>query len=118
MKPSRLRLKRAYVAATKDDGTRILVERLWPRGVSKAEARLDLWLKDIAPSPGLRTWFSHDPAKWPEFQRRYRAELKDNAAAVAALRKEASKGTVTLVFAARDEERNSAVALKRYLESA
>jgi uncharacterized protein YeaO (DUF488 family) len=117
MKRPNYLLKRAYIAPAPADGTRILVERLWPRGLSKARAQLDLWLKDIAPSGELRRWFSHDPAKWPEFQKRYRAELKANAAAVAALRKEAAqKGTLTLVFAARDEKRNSAVVLKSVLE--
>ena len=111
-----IRLKRAYAAPAKADGTRILVERLWPRGLSKAKAKLDLWLREIAPSAELRIWFAHDPAKWPEFQKRYRAELKANPAPVRQLRQLAAQETMTLIFAARDEERNSAVVLQRYLQ--
>ncbi|HVW22857.1 MAG TPA: DUF488 family protein [Opitutaceae bacterium] len=110
-----IRLKRAYAAPAKEDGARILVERLWPRGVSKGRAKLDLWLREIAPSAGLRTWFGHDPAKWPEFRRRYRAELRANPGPVRLLRERAARGPLTLVFAARDEERNSAVVLKDLL---
>ena len=111
------RLKRAYEPAARSDGTRVLVERLWPRGLRKADARIDLWLKDIAPSPELRTWYAHDPAKWPEFQQRYRKELRSNPQAVQRLREILEKGTVTLVFAARDEKRNSALVLKEFMES-
>lgn len=111
-----IRLKRAYEPAEPGDGRRFLVERLWPRGVRKADLPLDAWLKDLAPSPALRTWFGHDPAKWGEFQRRYAAELRANESALAPLRAAAREGTVTLVYAARDTERNSAVLLKEYLE--
>jgi uncharacterized protein YeaO (DUF488 family) len=110
-----IRLKRAYEPAEPDDGQRFLVERLWPRGVRKEDLPLDAWLKELAPSPGLRTWFGHEPAKWPEFKRRYAAELRANDAAVAPLRAAARKGTVTLVYAARDTERNSAALLREYL---
>lgn len=113
-----IRLKRAYEPATEDDGTRILVERLWPRGVSKEKAAIDLWLKDIAPSAGLRKWYGHDPARWEEFRGRYRAELDDRAEALDELKRRLKEGPVTFVFAAKDEERNSAVALKEYLERA
>lgn len=110
-----IRLKRAYEPAEPGDGKRFLVERLWPRGIRKPDLPLEAWLKDVAPSPGLRTWFAHDPAKWPEFTRRYTAELRANEAALAPLRAAARKGTVTLVFAARDTERNSAALLREYL---
>jgi uncharacterized protein YeaO (DUF488 family) len=110
-----LLLKRAYEPAAPADGRRFLVERLWPRGVRKAELHLDAWLKDVAPSPALRTWYGHDPAKWPEFKRRYLAELKRNEAALAPLRAALHEGPVTLVYAARDIEHNSALVLKEYL---
>ncbi|MFT3819147.1 MAG: DUF488 domain-containing protein [Rubrivivax sp.] len=110
---SHLRLKRAYLPAEPGDGARILVDRLWPRGVSKAKAGLDDWIKDLAPSTELRQWFGHDPARWAEFQQRYRAELRQPAQAEALerLRALARAKTVTLVFGARDEERNDAVVL-------
>ncbi len=111
-----IRLKRAYEPVSSEDGTRILVERLWPRGVSKEKAALDLWLKDIAPSPELRKWFGHDPAKWDEFRRRYWAELRQKPEVVKELLLQASKGDVTLVYGSRDQEHNAAVALKEYLE--
>jgi uncharacterized protein YeaO (DUF488 family) len=111
-------LKRAYEKASREDGFRVLVERLWPRGVSKARARLDLWLKDVAPSTELRTWFGHDPAKWKEFQKRYVAELKDKKESVRLLREKAKEGTVTLVYATRGEEHNGARVLKKVLEAA
>lgn len=111
-----IRLKRVYDPPAKADGPRILVERLWPRGMTKEAAAVDLWLKEIAPSPALRQWYAHDPAKWPEFQRRYLAELGANASAVEALRLLCAKGPVTFVYAAKDEARNSAAALKAYLE--
>jgi uncharacterized protein YeaO (DUF488 family) len=110
-----IHLKRAYDAPSKQDGRRILVERLWPRGVTKSKAAIDLWLKDIAPSPDLRRWFNHEPEKWPEFQRRYREELKANPEPVAELRRLVREGPVTFVYAAKDEERNSAVLLKQFL---
>ena len=106
-----LRLKRAYEAVADDDGERILVERLWPRGVSKERAHLADWLKEIAPSVELRKWFNHEPAKWPEFQKRYRAELAGHEALLEQLRKRATAGTVTLVYAAHDEEHNAALVL-------
>lgn len=107
-------LKRAYAPAEKSDGMRILVDRLWPRGVSKAKADLHLWLKDVAPSTELRKWFDHDPAKWAEFERRYRAELKGTAA-FAELQQLAHKGNITLIYAARDQEHNEAVVLQQLL---
>lgn len=112
-----IKLKRAYEPPEKADGARILVDRLWPRGVSKSSARIDLWLKEIAPSDGLRKWFGHDPAKWSEFQKRYVQELAKRSEAVAQLKNFASKGTVTLVYGAKDERHNNAVVLKIYLES-
>ena len=117
MSPLRISLKRAYEAPSDDDGIRVLVERLWPRGLSKADAAIDHWMKDIAPTPQLRTWFGHRPKRWPEFQARYLAELGANPEAVRALEKLYSAGPVTFVFAARDMERNSAVVLKTYLEA-
>lgn len=111
-----IRLKRAYEPPEPEDGRRILVERLWPRGVTKEGAALDAWVKDVAPSPELRKWYAHDPEKWPEFQRRYRTELEANPAAVEAVREAIGRGPATFVYAARDEERNSARLLKEYLE--
>ena len=111
-----IQLKRAYEAATKSDGLRILVERLWPRGVNKEKAAIDLWLKEIAPSAELRTWFQHDPDKWAEFRKRYWAELRAKKDSVAELKQKIGKRTVTFVFAASDRERNSAVALKEFLQ--
>lgn len=111
------RIKRAYEPAEAGDGHRVLVERLWPRGVTKARAALDLWAKDVSPSPALRTWYGHDPERFDEFVVRYRKELAAEPArtAVEALRKLGKKGPVTLVYAARDEERNSAAVLLRVL---
>lgn len=111
-----IKLKRAYAAVSSDDGKRILVERLWPRGVTKERAALDDWVKDIAPSPDLRKWYNHDPAKWPEFQKRYRKELAAKRDAVLALKAQCDDGPVTLIYAAKDEERNSAQVLKAFLE--
>ncbi len=113
---AKIALKRAYEPASPADGRRILVERLWPRGISKERAALDLWLKDIAPSPALRTWYEHDVAKWPEFKRRYTQELRENPAAVNELRQRIKQGKVTLVYGSKDEEHNSATVLKEYLE--
>ena len=110
-----IRLKRAYDPPSAADGQRILVERLWPRGITKQRAALDLWLKEIAPSPALRKWFAHDPAKWKQFQQRYCKELLENPA-VEVLREKLRKGTVTLIYAARDEAHNGALALKQFLE--
>ncbi len=111
-----IRLKRAYEPAGKSDGTRLLVERLWPRGLTKEKAGIDEWFKDAAPSPGLRKWYGHDPAKWPAFRRRYLAELRGNPGTVARLRERVKSGPVTFVYAAKDEERNSALVLKEFLE--
>ena len=110
-------IKRAYEPPAKSDGTRILVERLWPRGLTKEKAAIDEWMKEIAPSTELRKWYSHDVAKWDEFQKRYKAELADHADLVDTLRAKGKKGTVTLVYAAHDEEHNSALVLKQVLES-
>jgi uncharacterized protein YeaO (DUF488 family) len=112
---SHLRLKRAYQPAAPDDGARILIDRLWPRGVSKADAALDDWMKDLAPSTELRKWFGHDPARWTEFQRRYRAELRQHADRIDRLRALARKQPVTLVYAAHDEQHNDAVVLRDVL---
>src|SRR6187401_373017 len=110
-----IRLKRAYDRPAQRDGLRILVERLWPRGVSKKEAAIDLWLKDVAPSTELRKWYSHDPERWPEFRRHYWAELKQQGDLLLLLKHRTTEGSVTFVYAAHDEEHNSAVALKEYL---
>ena len=109
-------LKRVYEEPSAGDGYRILVERLWPRGLSKERVAVDLWLKDVAPSPELRKWFNHDPARWQEFQRRYREELKEKKDAVKLLKQKGKEGTVTLVYAAHDEEHNGALVLKQLLE--
>ena len=111
-----IRLKRVYDPHADSDGKRILVDRLWPRGIKKEDAGLDLWLKDIAPSNGLRRWFSHDPSKWQEFKERYRKELDSSQKIIEDLRKESRRGTVTLLFAAKDTERNNAVVLKEMIE--
>jgi uncharacterized protein YeaO (DUF488 family) len=112
-----IKLKRAYENASRDDGTRFLVERLWPRGVKKDALRLDAWLKDVAPSTELRQWFGHVPSKWSEFQRRYRVELGRNAEALGPILKAARRGRVTLVYSSHDQEHNNAVVLKAYVES-
>lgn len=111
-----IHLKRAYEDPTPSDGFRILVDRLWPRGVRKEAARIDLWLKDIAPSSELRKWFGHDPARWDEFRRRYFQELDGKPELVGQLRERLRQGNATLVYAAKDEEHNDAVALQEYLE--
>lgn len=110
-----VRLKRAYEPPSPDDGTRVLIDRLWPRGVSKDHAALDQWMKDIAPSTELRKWFGHDPAKWDEFRRRYAAELHRHADLLEQLRVLAQKGPVTLVYSAHDELHNDAVELRNVL---
>jgi uncharacterized protein YeaO (DUF488 family) len=110
-----INLKRVYEEPSAKDGERVLVDRLWPRGLTKEKAKVDLWLKEIAPSAELRKWFGHDPTKWVEFKKRYGAELKANAAQVAQLRAEAKKGPVTLVYGAKDEEHNDAVVLLEWL---
>lgn len=110
-----IRLKRAYEPASRDDGVRILVDRLWPRGLRKADAAFDMWMKEIAPSAELRRWFAHDPARWQEFQRRYRAELAQHQTEIAQLRDLARRGPITLIFAARDQNHNEAIVLRDYL---
>lgn len=110
----KIQIKRVYETPDAKDGFRILVDRLWPRGLTKEKAALDLWLKDIAPSTDLRKWFNHDPEKWKEFQKRYRKELKENKEAVDTLKEHLKKGTVTLLYAARDEAHNEAEVLKDY----
>ena len=111
----RIALKRAYEAPSPDDGARILVERLWPRGATRAALRLDHWAKDLAPSPELRQWYGHEPSRWAEFRRRYRAELQANEAGVAELERLIGRGPATFVYAARDEARNSATVLRDHL---
>ena len=111
----RVRVKRAYRPAALADGTRILVDRLWPRGIRKSAAAIDRWAKDVAPSTALRKWFAHDPARWPEFRGRYAAELHHHRDELAELRALARRKRVTLVFAAHDERRNHAVVLRRVL---
>lgn len=110
-------LKRAYESPAASDGLRILVDRLWPRGVAKTDSHVDLWLKEIAPTTVLRKWFGHDPARWDEFQARYRDELEPNPEPVERILECARKGAVTLVFSAKDMEHNDAVVLKSYLQS-
>jgi uncharacterized protein YeaO (DUF488 family) len=113
----RLRIKRIYEPADKADGTRVLVDRVWPRGMTKERAAVDLWLKEIAPSPALRKWFGHDPKRWPEFRSRYRAELDRNTATVGRLLDLATKGKVTLLYAAHDAAHNHAVVLIEYMNA-
>lgn len=110
-----IKLKRAYEPNSREDGQRFLVERLWPRGVKKTSLHLDAWLKDVAPSAQLRRWFSHDPEKWAEFQRRYRDELKQHPEICNRLLEAARRGTVTLVYSSHDTAHNNAVALRDYL---
>jgi uncharacterized protein YeaO (DUF488 family) len=112
-----IKLKRIYEPPAPDDGERILVDRLWPRGVSKAKAHLDLWMKEIAPSTELRTWFGHEPEKWERFRGRYLTELKHQPDLVATLKQKAQSGPVTLLYGARDQQHNEAVVLKDFLES-
>lgn len=111
-----LTLKRAYEKPSRSDGWRVLVERLWPRGLTREKAAIDLWLKEVAPSAELRKWFGHDPARWKQFERRYRKELQKHDDAVNLLRKAAGTRTVTLVYAARDERHNGALVLKEFIE--
>ena len=112
-----LQVKRIYEPPAKSDGTRLLVERLWPRGLKKEDAKLDGWLREVAPSTALRKWFNHEPAKWGEFQKRYRDELDRNAEAWKPILEAARKGRVTLLFSSHDGDHNNVVALKSYLES-
>jgi uncharacterized protein YeaO (DUF488 family) len=110
-------LKRAYEKPSAEDGKRILVERLWPRGVRKEEAGIDQWLKEIAPSNELRKWYSHDPSKWSEFKRRYWIELDAKKDVLLNIAKQAKEGKVTFVFGSKEEKLNNAAALKEYIES-
>lgn len=112
-----LRLKRVYEDPSPADGFRILVDRLWPRGISREKARVALWLKDVAPSHDLRTWFAHDPGKWPAFVKKYSEELEAKGDLASVIREKAAGGTVTLLYAAADAEHNNAAALKAYLET-
>lgn len=112
---SEVKIKRVYDAPDGDDGTRILVDRLWPRGLTKERACVDVWLKDIAPSTELRKWFGHDPAKWEQFRERYHRELEANVNLVSLLKEKLKGGAVTLLFAAKDAEHNEAVALQEWL---
>ncbi len=110
-----IRIKRVYERPDAEDGIRILVDRLWPRGLTKAKARVDLWLKEIAPSTELRKWFGHDPAKWADFKTRYHAELQANDEPVARLKAAIAQGPVTLLYGAKDEAHNEAVVLQQFL---
>ncbi len=110
-----IKIKRIYNAPARDDNFRILVDRLWPRGISKDKAKIDLWLKDIAPSDSLRKWFDHDPAKWAVFKRKYFKELDNKKDLIKEITKRA-EGGVTLLYAAKDEQHNNAQALKEYME--
>ena len=110
-----IRLKRAYEAPAPDDGTRILIDRLWPRGVKKADAAIDEWMKEIAPSTRLRKWFGHDPGRWDEFRRRYQTEIRQHSDEFDRLHALAQRGRITLVFSARDEAHNDAVVLRDLL---
>jgi uncharacterized protein YeaO (DUF488 family) len=110
-----VKLKRAYEPAAPADGTRILIDRLWPRGVKKTDAAIDQWVKDIAPSTALRKWFGHEPERWAEFRRRYAAEVRQHPEQLSRLRALARQGSITLVFSAHDEAHNDAVALRKLL---
>lgn len=109
-----IKIKRVYEKPDKEDGIRILVDRLWPRGLTKEKAGVDLWLKELAPSTELRKWFDHDPAKWNEFRKRYILELNQNKEQVFLMNEQLKNGRVTLVYGAKDEEHNEAVVLKEY----
>jgi uncharacterized protein YeaO (DUF488 family) len=115
IKVGNVRLKRAYAPPESTDGIRILVDRLWPRGVKKADAAVDQWLKDLSPSTGLRNWFGHDPARWDEFRERYATELSQHPDQLEQLRELARKGPITLVYSAHDELHNNAVALRDFV---
>jgi len=110
-----IKIKRAYMETEDGDGIRILVDRLWPRGLTKEKANIDLWMKEVAPSTELRKWFSHDSGKWEEFKKLYLAELKENKETIAILKEQLTKGNVTLIFGARDELHNEAIVLKELL---
>lgn len=112
----KIQLKRVYDPVSIEDGFRILVERLWPRGIKKSDLKMDRWLKDVAPSPDLRKWYSHDVAKWDEFQKKYVQELEKNSDAIQFISQELHKGPITFLYSARDKMHNSALCLKHYLE--
>jgi uncharacterized protein YeaO (DUF488 family) len=112
----RIKIKRVYEEASKDDGKRILVDRLWPRGLTKTKANVDVWLKDISPSTELRKWFDHQPSRWQEFKRRYCAELEKNNEQFSALKRLTRTSAVTLVYGAKDTQHNAAIVLKEFLE--
>ena len=111
-----IQVKRVYERHSRTDGLRVLVDRLWPRGLSKERAAISVWLKDLAPSTELRIWFGHDPAKWKQFQARYRKELREKRESLKLLRQKSNERTVTLLYGARDEEHNEAIVLKKVLE--
>lgn len=111
-----IKIKRVYEHPEKDDGTRILVDRLWPRGLTKKKASVDLWLKDIAPSTELRKWFAHDPDKWKRFRARYQTEIRNNHDLIKVLKQKAREGTITLIYGARDQKHNEALVLKQFLQ--
>jgi len=111
----KIKIKRVYEAPAKDDGMRILVDRLWPRGLTKQKAAIDLWLKEIAPTAELRKWFAHDPKKWTEFRKKYLQELKENKEQVSIIKDHLKQGAVTLVYGARDQEHNEANVLEELL---
>lgn len=111
-----IKIKRIYDAVSQDDGKRILIDRLWPRGVKKEKAEIDEWMKDIAPSNELRKWFSHDPSKWQEFRSRYRKEIKNKSELIEKLKEEAKEGKVTLLFSAKDGAHNNAIVLKEVID--
>jgi uncharacterized protein YeaO (DUF488 family) len=112
-----IKLKRVYESAASDDGARFLVERLWPRGIKKTALQIDAWLKDVAPSTGLRKWFAHDPRKWNDFRKRYFRELRANDESVEPIMTAAKRGTVTLLYSSHDVEHNNAVALRDYIRN-
>ena len=115
---TRVRVRRVYEPPLPEDGQRVLVDRIWPRGLTRADAAIDLWTRDVAPSTGLRQWFGHDPARWEEFARRYREELDAQPELLQPLLAAAARGPVTLVYGARDERHNQAVVLQQVLERA
>ena len=112
----KIKIKRVYDSPEKDDGFRILVDRLWPRGLTKEKAAADFWLKEIAPTTELRKWFAHDPDKWKRFRGRYETEIAHNPDLITVLKEKARKGTITLIYGARDEKHNEALVLKQFLE--
>lgn len=113
----KLQIKRAYDPESKEDGFRILVDRLWPRGIKKSDLKLDLWLKDVAPSADLRKWYDHDPAKWEEFKKKYAAELDENPESWEQIKQKLKHSTVTLIYAAHDSEHSNALFLQNYILS-